>query len=91
VLIGDAAHATTPHAGFGAGLAVEDALLLARYLDTPAELDEALSEFTARRFPRCQAIIEASIALGELEMNFAAPSVQTQASANLFAISREPC
>ena len=35
VLIGDAVHATTPHLASGAGMAVEDALVLAEELARP--------------------------------------------------------
>ncbi len=41
VLIGDAAHATTPHLASGAGLAVEDALVLAEEIERARSFDEA--------------------------------------------------
>ena len=70
VLIGDAAHATTPHLASGAGLAVEDALVLAELLASDVvALDEALRRFTARRYERCRMVVENSVRLGELEMN----------------------
>jgi FAD-dependent urate hydroxylase len=51
VLIGDAAHATSPNMAEGAAMALEDALVLAdclRHGATPA----ALADFEARRRPR---------------------------------------
>ena len=39
ILIGDAAHATTPHLASGAGLAVEDALVLGECLASDAALE----------------------------------------------------
>lgn len=36
ILCGDAAHATTPHQGSGAGQAIEDSLFLSRLLGHPA-------------------------------------------------------
>ncbi len=68
ILIGDAAHATTPHLASGAGLAVEDALVLAELLEAGIALDDALRQFTARRYERCRMVVENSVRLGELEM-----------------------
>ena len=58
VLIGDAAHATTPHIGYGAGLAVEDAVVLAEEIGRTDDLETALSRFSARRFERCRMVVE---------------------------------
>jgi 2-polyprenyl-6-methoxyphenol hydroxylase-like FAD-dependent oxidoreductase len=68
VLIGDAAHATTPHVGYGAGLAVEDAIVLAELLREAAPLAVVLDRFVARRYPRCRTVVQGSVRLGELEM-----------------------
>jgi 2-polyprenyl-6-methoxyphenol hydroxylase-like FAD-dependent oxidoreductase len=68
VLIGDAAHATTPHLASGAGLAVEDALVLADLLSSDVPLGDALAQFAARRYDRCRMVVENSVRLGELEM-----------------------
>lgn len=67
VLIGDTVHATTPHLASGAGIAVEDALVLAEELAGEGTLDEALHRFTTRRYPRCRMVIENSVKLGEIE------------------------
>ena len=71
ILIGDAAHATTPHAAYGCGLAVEDAIVLAEELANHDALETALARFMARRFERCKAVVEGSARLGELEMTHA--------------------
>ena len=68
VLIGDAVHATTPHMASGAGMAVEDGLVLAEELAANADLDAALSAFTARRFERARMVVENSVRIGEIEM-----------------------
>jgi len=68
ILIGDAAHATTPHLASGAGLAVEDALVLGEGLASDAALDDVLQRFTAWRYERCRMVVENSARLGELEM-----------------------
>jgi 2-polyprenyl-6-methoxyphenol hydroxylase-like FAD-dependent oxidoreductase len=49
VLIGDAAHATSPNMAEGASMALEDALVLAQMLATHSSPAEALSTFTERR------------------------------------------
>ena len=52
VLIGDAAHATSPNMAQGAAMALEDALVLGDCLrDIPA-IPDALAAFQARRRPR---------------------------------------
>lgn len=69
VLIGDAAHAITPHLGQGAAQAVEDAVVLADELGRSAQLCDALQSFERRRYERCKLILEASLEIGELEMH----------------------
>jgi 2-polyprenyl-6-methoxyphenol hydroxylase-like FAD-dependent oxidoreductase len=68
VLIGDAAHATTPHMASGAGAAVEDGLALAEELARTDDLDAALTAFSERRFDRVRLIVENSVRIGEIEM-----------------------
>ena len=69
VLIGDAVHATTPHLGQGAGMAIEDSLVLAEELERHGEnLDSALQAFEIRRRERCRFIVESSKAVGEFQL-----------------------
>ncbi|KAE8454200.1 hypothetical protein EG329_005125 [Mollisiaceae sp. DMI_Dod_QoI] len=64
-LVGDAAHATTPHSGSGAGFAVEDAHLLSGLL-TPgivksrSDIKYALKAYDAIRRPRSQSLVTRS-------------------------------
>jgi 2-polyprenyl-6-methoxyphenol hydroxylase-like FAD-dependent oxidoreductase len=67
VLIGDAAHATTPHLAAGAGLGVEDAVVLAEELRKATSVDAALASFQQRRWERCSLVVKNSIRLGEIE------------------------
>ena len=60
VLIGDAAHATPPHLASGAGIAIEDAIVLARCLRDEATVPEAFDDFMNRRYERCRMVIENS-------------------------------
>lgn len=90
VLIGDAAHATTPHAGYGAGLAIEDALVLTEELARHDRVGRVLDAYFSRRYPRCKAVQEGSLNLGRLEIDGAAVEAQIAASAALFAVTRQP-
>jgi 2-polyprenyl-6-methoxyphenol hydroxylase-like FAD-dependent oxidoreductase len=67
VLIGDAAHATTPHLAAGAGIGLEDAIVLAEELSASSDIETALQRFESRRFERCRMVVESSERLGVLE------------------------
>jgi 2-heptyl-3-hydroxy-4(1H)-quinolone synthase len=54
VLIGDAAHATSPNMAEGASMALEDALVLSRMLGSHHSIADALSAFNERRRARTQ-------------------------------------
>jgi 2-polyprenyl-6-methoxyphenol hydroxylase-like FAD-dependent oxidoreductase len=58
VLIGDAAHATSPNMAEGASMALEDAWVLAELLTSGAPTAECLSRFEARRTPRVRWVRE---------------------------------
>ena len=73
VLIGDAVHATTPHLASGAGMAVESALVLAEEVERAASVDAGLAAYEARRFDRCQDVVETSLAAGRLQLNHGPP------------------
>ena len=68
LLIGDAAHATTPHLGQGAGMAIEDALVLGEEVLGSDSIEAKLQRFMKRRFDRCKYISESSVLAGEKEM-----------------------
>jgi 2-polyprenyl-6-methoxyphenol hydroxylase-like FAD-dependent oxidoreductase len=57
LLIGDAAHATSPHAGQGASLALEDAMRLGRLMQQGQELDVTYENFESERRPRVERIV----------------------------------
>ena len=65
VLIGDAAHASTPFMGQGGALAMQDALVLADALDKHRSPDTALAAFGDVRLPVCQFVQDVSRAVGE--------------------------
>lgn len=64
VLLGDAAHPTTPNVGQGGCLAIEDAWILARELSRGHEIESAFARYEAARFARCAEITEFSRRLG---------------------------
>lgn len=69
VLIGDAAHATTPHLGQGSAQAVEDAVVLGELLPQDKPLPQLLEQYMQRRFERCRFIVDASLQLGDWEQH----------------------
>lgn len=68
VLVGDAVHATTPHMASGAGIGIEDGIVLAEELGRGATVQAALQAFQARRWERCRMVVENSGRLGEIEI-----------------------
>ncbi|WP_404478480.1 FAD-dependent oxidoreductase [Novosphingobium sp. BL-52-GroH] len=68
LLMGDSAHATTPHMGQGAAQAVEDAVVFAELAMTDLPVEDMLNQFMERRYERCKFIWEASIQVGNWEM-----------------------
>lgn len=60
VLIGDAAHAVTPHSGQGASMALEDALVLAAAIAAEIRPAQAFARFESLRRAR----VEAAVRLG---------------------------
>jgi 2-polyprenyl-6-methoxyphenol hydroxylase-like FAD-dependent oxidoreductase len=52
VLVGDAAHATSPNMAQGAAMAFEDAVVLGQCLSGHATVQEALGTYVTRRLPR---------------------------------------
>ncbi|MBP7339477.1 FAD-dependent oxidoreductase [Niveispirillum sp.] len=68
LIIGDAAHATTPHLAQGAAMAIEDAVLLAELLGREAPVSALLDEFMARRFDRARFVVESSAQILAWEM-----------------------
>lgn len=68
VVIGDAAHATTPHLAQGAAMAIEDAVLLAELVGAGADLATVLDAFAERRFARAKFVVDTSAQLAAWEL-----------------------
>jgi len=70
VIIGDAAHSCPPTIAQGAAQGLEDAFVLTELLTTRDEIDPSLwDEFHARRIPRARAVVEASVQLGQWQID----------------------
>jgi 2-polyprenyl-6-methoxyphenol hydroxylase-like FAD-dependent oxidoreductase len=78
VLIGDSAHATSPHCGQGAAQAIEDGIVLAEELTGDHSLDDALATYMARRYDRCKMIVEGSEMIGRWELDHSLPVNPTE-------------
>ncbi|ETS82717.1 hypothetical protein PFICI_04593 [Pestalotiopsis fici W106-1] len=68
-LMGDAAHASTPWMGAGAGMALEDAMVLGKLIaniTSPDDIAAAFQAYDAIRRPRCQKVVDTSRDTGRL-------------------------
>ena len=91
LLIGDAAHPTTPQLASGAGLAVEDALVLNEELKSAHnDVPRALASFMNRRWPRCQIVVENSLEIGRREQGGRSPDEQTRLVEESLALLAQP-
>ncbi len=66
LLMGDAAHATTPNMGQGACMAIEDACVLANLLEQHHNPRNAFSKFESRRITRTTKVVNDSWTLGKV-------------------------
>ncbi|MDN4526341.1 FAD-dependent monooxygenase [Fictibacillus fluitans] len=66
LLLGDAAHASTPNLGQGAGQAIEDAITLANCLKKNTDVKDAFKSFETKRIERTAKIIKMSRRIGQV-------------------------
>lgn len=90
VLLGDAVHATTPHLGQGAGLAIEDAVVLAEEVERHATPEEAFAAYRDRRVERCRFVCDLSLSICRGQIGEGEPIDNAQATAAMFARTAEP-
>ncbi|GAA4836453.1 FAD-dependent monooxygenase [Saccharopolyspora rosea] len=69
LLIGDAAHGTSPHCGQGGAQAIEDGVVLAEEIAKQAPVEQVLASFMQRRFARCKTVVEGSERIGRWEQD----------------------
>ena len=72
LLIGDAAHATSPHAGQGASLALEDAMRLGRLMRDSEEPGLIFQNFEHERRPRAEKVVALARRNGNSKREFSA-------------------
>lgn len=89
VLIGDAVHATTPHLASGAGIGIEDAIVLAEECESAADVEAALAAFEVRRWERCRMVVHNSGRLGEIEVTNGDKAEHAQLMARSFQLLAE--
>ncbi|WP_428332157.1 FAD-dependent oxidoreductase [Novosphingobium sp.] len=90
VLLGDAVHATTPHLGQGAGMAIEDSVVLAEEIARADNPEAAFTAFRARRFERCRYIVEKSLEICHGQIGKGPPIDNALATAEMFAVVSQP-
>ena len=73
VLVGDAAHASSPMMGQGGCMAMEDACTLADELRAAVAVESALASYVSRRKPRVRWVQQESMALAEILTSSSAP------------------
>ncbi|WP_243075342.1 FAD-dependent monooxygenase [Microbacterium sp. SS28] len=87
VVIGDAAHSCPPTIAQGAAQGLEDALVLTELLVQADTLDVDLWEaFHERRIPRAKAIVEASVQLGQWQLD---GNRDADAAGLIFGVSKQ--
>ncbi|MBC2668840.1 FAD-dependent oxidoreductase [Novosphingobium piscinae] len=89
-LLGDAVHATTPHLGQGAGMAIEDGIVLADELARHDSVEAALRAYRDRRFERCAYIVNSSLAICMGQLGKAPPVDNHKATGEMFAVVSKP-
>lgn len=90
VLLGDAVHASTPHLGQGAGMAIEDAIVLAEELERHRTPDAAFAAYRDRRFERCRYIVEQSLAICRGQLGRGPMIDNAKATAAMFEMTAKP-
>jgi 2-polyprenyl-6-methoxyphenol hydroxylase-like FAD-dependent oxidoreductase len=90
VLVGDAVHATTPHLGQGAGMAIEDAIVLAEELTRADDIEAAFIAFRNRRYDRCKYIVESSLAICHSQLGKGPPVEQAVVTQDMFRVVSAP-
>lgn len=73
VVLGDAAHCTTPHLAAGAAMCLEDAVALGEELDSAPDVDAGLVAFGKRRIERARYVVETSAQISYWETHPGTP------------------
>lgn len=90
VFVGDAVHATTPHLGQGAGMAIEDGIVLAEELARCGSPDEAFRAYQLRRFERCQFTVRLSRSICDGQLGKRERVDSAKAAMEVFKVMAQP-
>ena len=66
LVVGDAAHPMRPHLGQGGCQGIEDAAILARFVDGDGDLGTAFARFVEFRRPRVRSLVRESALIGQI-------------------------
>ena len=89
LLIGDSAHPTTPQLASGAGMGIEDALVLAEIFAVEPNVKKAFAIFMQRREQRCRLVTQSSMEIGRLEQQRAPVEAQTAVVSKALELLKE--
>ena len=89
LLIGDSAHPTTPQLASGAGMGIEDALVLAEIFKDESNVEKAFEQFMQRREQRCRLVTQSSMEIGRLEQQRAPVEQQTAVVSKALELLKE--
>jgi 2-polyprenyl-6-methoxyphenol hydroxylase-like FAD-dependent oxidoreductase len=90
VLIGDAAHSTTPQLAAGGAMCLEDVVALGEELAAEPQIPVALENFFKRRFERCKYVIDSSVQLSAWQLAHHIGEDPANLTAEAFATLAEP-
>jgi 2-polyprenyl-6-methoxyphenol hydroxylase-like FAD-dependent oxidoreductase len=62
-------HTMTPHLGQGAGMAIEDAVVLSELLPQDRPIENLFDEFMQRRYDRCKFVQDASMQICQWQLD----------------------
>jgi 2-polyprenyl-6-methoxyphenol hydroxylase-like FAD-dependent oxidoreductase len=92
VLVGDAAHCTTPQLAAGGAMCLEDALVLGAELAAEPTVPAARAAYSKRRYDRCRYVVETSAQLSAWQILPVTPDEeQRRLFGEAIGVLAEPC
>lgn len=91
VLVGDAAHATTPQLAAGGAMVLEDALVLGAELAAASSIPHGLAAYSKRRYDRARYVVQTSVQLSAWQILPETPDeLQRQLFGEALGVLAEP-
>ncbi|WP_280247987.1 FAD-dependent monooxygenase [Nocardia abscessus] len=92
MILGDAAHSTTPQLAAGGAMCLEDAVVLGEELSAAASVPAALDSVFERRVDRCRFVVETSVQLAAWQLAPDTPgATPPETTSRAFAVLAQPC